>query len=143
MMTVIFIACIAVPAFLLCVTTWKLASTRWGSLIPLRWSPVLLHTIVMLMLIGLYPTGWFIPDIPFDDVYIPYYFIPGLHIYFPTAYALHHLFPWLLEHMGHKAASITAVAIMPGFAGIFLVGIQWLIIRLIMEKVKLPTTACT
>ena len=134
--TIIIIAFIIIPAILLFVGARTLSATRWGNAIPLRWSPVLLHTAIMLVLIGLYPTGWFIPGIPFDDVYMAYYCIPGLHIYFPSALAAHHFFPWLLLHLGDEAASIITIVILPGVAGIILGGLQWFIIGLIMEKTR-------
>lgn len=87
-----------------------------------------IHTLIILISMALFPTYVFTPDPPFDDVYIIYVLVPGLHIYMIGVQLSHQLFPWLLTKMSHYAASLICIVFIPGVVGIIIGGLQWYII---------------
>ncbi len=86
---------------------------------------VVVHTFIILVSMALYPTGIFIPSIPYDNVYMIYYLVPGIHIYMIGVQISHQLFPWLLTKMSQHSASVLCIVFIPGVVGIFVGGLQW------------------
>ena len=89
---------------------------------------VVIHTLIILVAMALYPTDIFIPNAPYDDVYSIYVFVPGIHIYMIGVQLSHQLFPWLLTKMSHYAASVFCIVFIPGVVGILVGGLQWYLI---------------
>ena len=89
---------------------------------------VVIHTLIISVAMALYPTDIFIPDAPYDDVYIIYMLVPGFHIYMIVVQLSHQLFPWLLTKMSHYTASVLCIVFIPGVVGIIIGGLQWYII---------------
>ncbi len=83
------------------------------------------HSVLVLLCIGLYPTDIFFPSIPFDDVYISYLIIPGLHIYWLATQVLPLVDPYLMTKFSFHTASLISIVFIPGLICLFLGGIQW------------------
>jgi hypothetical protein len=85
-----------------------------------------IHTLIILAAMALYPAGLFIPDPPYDDVYLIYVVVPGIHILWIGMYLSHSLFPLLSTlPVSRRAASILCVVFIPGLVGIVVGGLQW------------------
>ncbi|HEX8248059.1 MAG TPA: hypothetical protein VF599_07800 [Pyrinomonadaceae bacterium] len=84
-----------------------------------------IHGLIISAAMALYPTGVFIPGMPYDDVYIIYVLVPGIHILMIAMLLSHQLFPWLLMIMSPRAASVLCVVFIPGLVGIIVGGLQW------------------
>jgi hypothetical protein len=84
-----------------------------------------IHTSIILAAMALYPTDLFIPDAPYDNVYIIYLLVPGIHIFMLGMQLSIMLFPWLSALMPHHAASVLCVVFIPGAVGIIFGGLQW------------------
>jgi hypothetical protein len=97
---------------------------------------VVVHTLIILAAMALYPTEIFIPAPPFDDIYSIYFLVPGLHIMLIGMQVSHLLFPWLLTLMSHYAASILCIVFIPGVVGIILGGVQWYFIGKFIFLIK-------
>ena len=107
--------------------------TAIGSTLSLPSTLVASHSLLLLALMALYPLGIFEPQIPFEDVYFPYYFAPGLHIYWPGV-RLTYLADPLLHNLPQHIAYVLAVIILPGIAGLFFGGIQWFLIGKLLTR---------
>ena len=86
---------------------------------------VVVHTSIITAAVALYPTELFIPGAPFDDVYIIYLLVPGIHIYMIAMQLSVVLFPWLLLLTTRHAASVLCIVFIPGAVGIIAGGLQW------------------
>ena len=86
---------------------------------------VVIHTLIILVAMALYPMNIFIPEPPFDDIYTIYIFVPGIHIYMIGLQLSHQLFPWLLTETSYRVASILCIVLIPGIVGILVGGLQW------------------
>ena len=84
-----------------------------------------IHTLIILAAMALYPTGIFISEPPYDNVYTIYVLVPGIHIFMLGLQLSHLLSPWLLMLMSRHAASILCVVFIPGAVGIIVGGLQW------------------
>jgi hypothetical protein len=77
---------------------------------------------------ALYPTKIFISDIPYDDVYIIYFFVPGVHIWL-IAGQISNLCFSLASNKDVTLCSIGSLHVfIPGVIGIIVGGLQWHII---------------
>ena len=92
------------------------------------------HSILVLLCIAVYPTGIFFPDIPFDDVYISYLIVPGLHIYWLATLALPLVDPYLMTTFSFHTASLISIVFIPGLVCLFLGGIQWYFIGAFWQR---------
>lgn len=99
---------------------------------------VLSQAAIILSAIALAPTDIFIPNIPFDDLYVAYFYVPGPHIY-----VLAHLVSgavWnfassgLLHALPYHLASIVAIVVLPGIVGLTIGTIQWFLIGLAWQR---------
>lgn len=86
---------------------------------------VAIHTLIILAAMALYPTHLFVPGAPYDDVYLIYVLVPGIHILMIGMHLSWLLFPWLLQLMPPHAASILCVVFIPGSVGIGAGALQW------------------
>lgn len=84
-----------------------------------------IHASIIAAAMALFPAGLFIPAAPYDDVYLIYIFVPGIHIFWIGIYLSHSLFPWLRAIMSPSAASILCIIFIPGLVGIIVGGLQW------------------
>jgi len=136
-MTLIFIiiAPIAIGILIAGISS-EIYRTAFGSRVSLPWTLVALHTAILLPIIALYPTGIFTPDIPYDDVYMAYFLIPGFHIYWPGILLAQAVKPLLNHALSAHLASIIGIVLIPGFTGLILGGIQWYLIGWILTKKK-------
>ncbi|HEX8369244.1 MAG TPA: hypothetical protein VF604_11940 [Pyrinomonadaceae bacterium] len=101
----------------------KIVSLFGGLSLPAKLAAI--HTLIISASMALYPTGIFIPGMPYDDVYIIYLLAPGIHIFMIAMLLSHQLFPWLLMIMSPRAASVLGVVFIPGLVGIIIGGWQW------------------
>ena len=108
--------------------------TAMGSRVSLPWTLVALHTAILIPIIALYPTGIFTPDVPYDDVYAAYFFVPGFHIYWPGILLAQAMKPLLRHTFSAHLASVFGVVLIPGFTGVVLGGIQWYLIGWMLTK---------
>jgi hypothetical protein len=83
------------------------------------------HTALLLLAVALFPTDIFIPNIPFDDLYTAYFFIPGTHIWLIGQSISNASLSFLFARMSSHWASITGIVFIPGFVGMVLGGLQW------------------
>lgn len=95
---------------------------------------LIIHSAVILVVIGMYPTGIFTPDFPFDDIYLIYFFVPGIHIYWLGGQLVAMLKPFLLSIYSRHMASIVGVVLIPGVVGLILGGVQWYLIGIIITR---------
>ena len=95
-----------------------------------------LHALIILAAMAFYPTDIFIPDAPYDNVYIIYALVPGIHILMIATALSQLLFPWLLTIMPPRAASVLCVVFITGSVGILLGGWQWYFIGKIILLFK-------
>jgi hypothetical protein len=95
---------------------------------------VMVHSAVILFCIALYPTDIFVPDIPFDDVYIPFLFFPGILVYWIGQQAADLVWPWLQGEMSFHSASIMCIIFIPGLVGLVFGGVQWYFIGLLIKR---------
>lgn len=86
---------------------------------------VVIHTLIIVAAMALYPTGIFISQPPFDDVYIIYVIAPGIHIYMLGLALSAYLFPLFSTVMSRYAASVLCIVFIPGLTGIIVGGLQW------------------
>ncbi len=104
----------------------KLVNWFWRLSLPIKL--VVIHTTIIFVAIALYPTGIFIPKTPYDDVYIIYLLVPGIHIFMIGVTLSQQLWPWLLTKMSHYTASVICIVFIPGIVGIIVGGLQWFVI---------------
>lgn len=83
------------------------------------------HTALLLLAVALFPTDIFIPNIPFDDLYTAYFFIPGTHIFLIGLWISNASNSFPFAHMSFQWASMTGIVFIPGFVGMVLGGLQW------------------
>ena len=105
--------------------------------VPFPWLLVIIHTVILGVCIALYPTGAFFADIPYDDGYIAYLFVPGPYVYWLGVQAAHLLWPWLQTEMSFHAASIVCIVYIPGLVGLLVGTVQWYVIGYLMQKLGL------
>ncbi|HEX9959643.1 MAG TPA: hypothetical protein VGB00_01760 [Pyrinomonadaceae bacterium] len=86
---------------------------------------VVIHTLIISAAMASSPAAIFIPAAPYDDVYIIYMLVPGIHIFMIGIQISLQLFPWLSAIMSPRAASVLCVVFIPGLVGIILGGLQW------------------
>jgi hypothetical protein len=91
------------------------------------------NAIIIIVSMALYPTSIFVSDIPDDDIYLPYYFVPGFLICVLGAGIGDDLGPWLVTKMSNYQAAAMAVAIIPGIVCILLGSLQWCLIGLLSQ----------
>src|SRR5438874_3186819 len=100
-------------------------------------SLLLSHTLLILLCIAIAPTGLLIPDIPFDDLYLAYYLVPGTHIYFSIIQlVVEPLTPLAFRLMSPHTASIALIIFVPCLAGLLVGGLQWYLLGRVCERIN-------
>lgn len=98
----------------------------WFSRLSLPGRLAAIHTLIVTAAMALYPTGLFIADAPYDDVYLIYVLVPGIHILVIGMQVSQQLFPLLSALLlSRRAASILCIVFIPGLVGIIIGGLQW------------------
>jgi hypothetical protein len=119
---------------------WALARVvRWRfPRLSLPVSLVFSHTALLLLCVALYPTGMFVADIPFDDLYLAYFLFPGTHISFLADKLVEPLSAFLFAHLSSHDASVAGVILLPGFIGLAVGGLQWYFIGRLVGQLCSP-----
>lgn len=84
------------------------------------------NAVIVTVSIALYPI--FVGGIPFDDLDLSYYFVPGIHIYLLGAYLAQAVEPSRFTLMSPHQASVVGVVIIPGIVYLLLGSSQWYLI---------------
>ncbi len=100
------------------------------------WSLAISHAAIVLACVALYPTGIFFPDIPFDDLYMSYFFVPGLHIYYPATALANGCWDWLRTFLTGPQTSVCCLVFLPGFIGLLAGTIQWFLLGWAYQQVR-------
>lgn len=102
-------------------------------------SPMLLvcsHSLIILLFLLLAPIFivW-IWGSPYGDIYLPYFLVPGGHIYHVTGLVFNQpFFLWLLGFMEPFPASVVCVIVGPGFLGLIIGNLQWYLIGFVWDR---------
>jgi hypothetical protein len=84
------------------------------------------HAVIVLCCLALHPTGIFSPSVPIDDdVYIPYLFVPGMHIAWIGGNVANVFGPKLQTMMSYHAAWMVCIVFIPGIVCLLLGTLQW------------------
>jgi len=98
------------------------------------WLLVIVHSAILMVCMALYPTEVFSPDIPFDDVYTAYYFVPGPCIYLLGFRVAHLLWPWIQTVLSYHTGSIVCMVLIPGVVGLLGGAAQWYVIGWLLQR---------
>jgi hypothetical protein len=104
-----------------------------------QWSlPIRLVSTYSLFL-GLFVAAFFTgvvdtPRPPFDDLYGPYYVVPGFLMYWLSSLYSQQIFHSLLPVMSDHAASIFVIIVYPAITSGFLGGLIWYLIGKAVER---------
>src|SRR5262249_43723874 len=102
---------------------------------PFRYLFLFAYTISQLLAAGVgLPNIIFGGDGTYGDVYVPYCFVPGIHIYWFAAQLAKYGFHPLLTNCTPFWASIIVVVIIPGLFGGTAGGIQWYLIGSAVDR---------
>ncbi|HSQ57036.1 MAG TPA: hypothetical protein VLM40_14960 [Gemmata sp.] len=106
---------------------------RWGTGCRLA----VAHTLVVLGFMTIAPleirANW---GSPYGDLYFPYFFVPGVHIYFFVNQLFNgQVFIWLLGYMESFPASVLCIIVGPGLLGMLVGDLQWYLIGAIWDRV--------
>jgi hypothetical protein len=99
---------------------------------------VLSQAAIILSAMALAPTDIFIPNIPFDDLYVAYFYVPGSHIYvlayLVSGVVLNFASSGLHHILSHHLASIVAIVVLPGAVGLIIGTVQWFLLGLAWQR---------
>lgn len=102
------------------------ALRRFWPRLPTPWLVVAAHTALIAAAMAFCRVGKLYPPLPFDDVYVPFYVVPGIHIYLFTGRLARWVDPLLfLDRVPPHAAAVLAIVVAPGLVGIALGGALW------------------
>jgi len=95
---------------------------------------VLSQAAIILSAMALAPTDIFIPNIPFDDLYVAYFYVPGPHIYVLAHWVSGFASSGLLHILPYHLASIVAIVVLPGIVGLTIGTLQWFLLGLAWQR---------
>jgi hypothetical protein len=125
---IVFAALLALFAITSAIVWFLAQLLRWKwPRLSLPVSLVISHTGLLLLCAALAPTGVFVDDPPFDDLYLGYYLFPGIHLYILSGQIVRLLGP-LCQHMSDWWGDVFYIIIFPGVVCIILGGAQWFLI---------------
>ena len=109
----------------------RVHTAGWRLALPLSHTAV----IIAITIVGIVPTTnrMLVPEFPYEDVFIPYLFVPGVHIYW--------LFRQFAPSFGYQVSlpfipQYAANLIVMGTLFIIVGGIQWVIIGGVVDHMR-------
>ena len=103
----------------------------------LPWTYVLLHTLLMITVLAPYYYGKGIPDIPFDDMYMPFMYYPGWTLNILASMATSLLWPKILDYVSPQTGSCICIFYVPGTLHLIFGSVIWFAVgSLIKRKLK-------
>jgi len=86
------------------------------------------HTALIMAAMAFFWVGKLYPQPPFDDVYVPFYLVPG-PVYLFTGRLARWVDPLLFwDRFSPRASAVLAIVVEPGLVGIVLGGALWFLI---------------
>lgn len=95
---------------------------------------VLSQATIILCAMALAPTDIFTPNIPLDDLYVAYFYVPGPHIYVLAYLVSNFASSGVLHTFPYRLASIMGIVVLPGFVGLTIGALQWFLIGLAWKR---------
>jgi hypothetical protein len=94
------------------------------------------HTLLMGLFLAISPLYMFVTwGSPFADVYLPFTFVPGIHIYSPIhTYITEPFFEWRTTTTSSYWGALLCVIAIPGVLGIGIGGVQWWLLGKLWER---------
>jgi len=112
-----FIALYAINIIGVWLVAWFLR--RWISRLTLTWSLVASQTVLVLLIVALYPTGVFFAEPPVGDLYAGFFLFPGVHLYLLAGKLCldplmdHGFSNWLFQHFPELASNLIGLIFFP------------------------------
>ena len=111
---IIILILFAVPPMLIVFVAFGGLQLSKAFSISLPWTYVLIHTLLMITVIAPYLYGKGIPDIPFDDMYIPFMYYPGWALNTLASMSASLLWPMILDYVSPQTGSLICIFYVPG-----------------------------
>lgn len=95
------------------------------------------HTGLLVAAMALAPL-WILsdPEPMYADVYLPYFLVPGPHIWVPSArFFGATVAQWLGEFLAPRAVGVLCIVVGPGLVGLLVGGAQWYLIGAAWDRV--------
>jgi hypothetical protein len=124
-----FIALYAINIIGVWLVAWFLR--RWISRLTLTWSLVASQTVLVLLIVALYPTGVFFAEPPVGDLYAGFFLFPGVHLYLLAGKLCldplmdHGFSNWLFQHFPELASNLIGLIFFPAVPCATLGALQW------------------
>lgn len=102
--------------------------------LPYRWLLVSSHTLLLAGSLVIAPVYiMLVKGSIYGDVYIPYAFVSGVHIYWPAQYLCSWVGSLLRSEYYSYATSVILIVLMPGLICAVVGGLQWYTVGLLIE----------